>query len=763
MKRVLIILAAICFVCLSFFGCKQQESPEPTAAPAEQITQDKSDAEVDVSQYTLRELAEKHNLLVGGACEPYHLEDAEFAKTFAENFNLITPENCMKMESIEPRQGEFDFVKGDKIVDFAEQNDMSVRGHTLVWHNQMPSWITSREDWTREELLDVMETHIKTVVGHYKGRVQIWDVVNEPLEITSYRETLWYEVIGPEYIELALQWAHEADPDAKLYINDYFVEENNAKSTAMYNMVVDLLERGIPLDGVGLQFHINVDDPYDMTSVYTNVKRFVDLGIEVDFTEIDVRINGSVTEDDLQRQAKIYKDLYEMAAGTDGANTVTTWGLSDRYTWVLDQYEGYSSPLLFDISYNEKPALTEVKKALLQDEIKLDYENKLTSLASERVVIAPLEARKMANAPTIDGVVRDGEWDETVKYSFVYNQLNDMDASYDYDDIYGEFTIGYKDGYLYGKIDRQDQKTYTETPDAYLNDCFEVFLEYETFFIQLRSKVGYSFAADSKCEDEIAVWSEDGSVVEFSFKLPISDVEGMVMGFNIALADNDGGGREVQLYPIAGHNRSYMGEDLASIKFQGDTPRPSTSLRIYPAFEVTTKASHPVIDGVNSENEWYGGIDYILGFNQYNELDKTMPEADDFYAEWEMVHYKNVLYGRMEVRDDIIYTDDTDKSKNDHLELSMKIDGEFYTISIEAGSNEAVGDFPYSIDVKWSEDNTCLEYMITFDKELEKERIIPFIICYTDNDGEGVESRMYPISGADKAIDEGNIAELLIN
>lgn len=763
MKKILIISAALLLICSSFSGCAKQENSEPTAALEEEMTGEQIVEEIDVSSFSLRELAEKHNLLVGGACEPYHLEDEEFAKTFAENFNQITPENCMKMESIQPKQGEFDFVKGDKIVEFAQENDMIVRGHTLVWHNQMAPWVEAKDDWTREELLEVLETHIKTIVGHYKGKVQIWDVVNEPLEITSYRETLWYNVIGPEYIELALQWVHETDPDAKLYINDYFVEENNAKSTAMYNMVVDLLDRGIPLDGVGLQFHINVDEPYDMISVYTNVKRFVDLGVEVDFTEIDVRINGTVTDEDLQRQAEIYSDLYELAAGIDGANVVTTWGLSDRYTWVVDNYVGYSSPLLFDIDYKEKPALTAVKRTLYQDEIKLGYENKLTSLALERVVLAPLEAKKMTNAPFIDGTVSDNEWHETVKYSFIYNQIGDMDQSYDYEDIYGEFTIGYKDGYLYGRITIEDDKTYTESIDAYQNDCFEVFLGHETYFIQLRAKAGQDFAADSKCEDKLAVWSEDSSVVEFSVKLPISDVEGMVMGFNIALADNDGGGREVQLYPITGDNKSYMGEDLTSIKFEGDTPRPSTALRICPAYVVASKASHPKIDGINQEKEWYGGVDYIFGFNQLKELDKTMPDFDDFYGVWEIIHYENVLYGNVSVVDDIVYTDDSDSSQNDHLELSIKINGEFYTVSIEAGSNQAVGDFPYPIEIMWGTDNTCLEYKIIFDKDLEKERIIPFNISYTDNDGNGIESRMYPIAGSDKTIKEGNIAELLIN
>ncbi len=251
--------------------------------------------------------------------------------------------------------------------------------------------------------------------------------------------------------------------------------------------------------------------------------------------------------------------------------------------------------------------------------------------------------------------------------------------------------------------------------------------------------------------------------MEFSFKLPVENAEGMIMGFNIALSDNDGSGREVQLYPITGRNVSYQGKDLIGIRFEGDTPIPSDKIRYCPSFNVSPKIAHPVIDGINEDTEWYGGVDYLFGFNQYSELDQSMPEVDDFYGRWKFLYDENLLFGQVLVNDDVVYTDDADTMNNDHVELSMKLNGEFYTVGIEVGNNSATGDFPYPVEVKWSDDNTCLEYMITFDDVLETDRIIPFNISYTDNDGDGVVSRMYPVAGSDKLFTEGNAAELLIN
>ena len=173
-----------------------------------------------------------------------------------KHFNTITAENCMKSALIQPREGEFSFENADKFVEFGEKHGMHIVGHTLVWHSQAPRWFFTDSlgnDVTREVLVERMKTHIHTVVGRYKGRVHGWDVVNEAIENDgSWRKTKFYEIIGEDYIDLAFQFAHEADPDAELYYNDYSMADAGRRD-AVVRMVNDLKGRGIRIDGIGLQ------------------------------------------------------------------------------------------------------------------------------------------------------------------------------------------------------------------------------------------------------------------------------------------------------------------------------------------------------------------------------------------------------------------------------------------------------------------------------------------------------------------------------
>lgn len=315
----------------------------------------------DDETLSLRELADANDLYIGAAVYTYHLDTESHQEVLVNEFNMLTPENEAKFCELQPEQGVYTFDRLDRLVELAEANDMTVRGHTLLWHECMPDWL-ARGDFTREEAIDIMRDHIYTVVERYKGRIPIWDVVNEAIDGGNYRRTPWLRMIGPEYIELAFQFAHEADPDAILFYNDYGAEGMNTKSQAIYTMVSDMVMRGVPIHGVGLQSHITVGDtlgwlaPGNLTQ---NIQRIADLGLEVHITEMDVKYQGEATDEILQQQAGDYHRFMQVCLEIDACTAFIVWGVSDGYTWLRDPqfYDNPEvEPLLFDSDYEPKPA-----------------------------------------------------------------------------------------------------------------------------------------------------------------------------------------------------------------------------------------------------------------------------------------------------------------------------------------------------------------------------------------------------------------------
>jgi len=281
--------------------------------------------------------------------------DRTYREILAREFNVVTPENELKFGPLCPLPNTYNFRPADEIVKFAERNKMKVRGHCLVWHNQLPSWIYG--DFTREELMDILRNHIYTVVGRYKGKIYAWDVVNEAIaDDGSLRQTIWLEKIGPEYIELAFKWAHEADPDALLFYNDYGIEEINRKSNAVYELVRGLLKKGVPIHGVGFQTHLSLERPPNLDSVAKNIKRFEELGLIVEITEMDVSIRKPATSKELDMQAKIYSDILKIYLSSSNPRTFVMWGFVDKYSWIDYTFPGYGAATIFDNEYNPKPA-----------------------------------------------------------------------------------------------------------------------------------------------------------------------------------------------------------------------------------------------------------------------------------------------------------------------------------------------------------------------------------------------------------------------
>jgi endo-1,4-beta-xylanase len=330
---------------------------------------------------------------VGAALAPAQFtgQDTKETQLVEAQFNSTTPENVLKWALIHPRPDTFDFSLADKYVEFGEQNHMFVIGHNLVWHSQTPKWVFEDDKGnplTRDALLDRMHDHIMKVVGRYKGRIKGWDVVNEALnEDGSLRQSAWMKIIGDDYIEQAFRFAHEADPDAQLYYNDYSLE-NEAKRKGVLELVRKLKAKGVPITGVGLQDHVSLDWP-TTDQIDNTIKEFGKLGVKVMITELDVDVlpNASRSADvslkvasdpklnpyadglpeSVQQQlARRYADLFRTYARHCGLVTrVTFWGVTDKDSWKNDwPVRGRTNyPLLFDRNAQPKPAFDAVIRA----------------------------------------------------------------------------------------------------------------------------------------------------------------------------------------------------------------------------------------------------------------------------------------------------------------------------------------------------------------------------------------------------------------
>jgi endo-1,4-beta-xylanase len=304
---------------------------------------------------------------IGVAVSPEALTGEE-GELIRRQFNSLTAENVMKMGPIHPQEDRYNWEPADKIVAFAQANNMRMRGHCLVWHRQTPEWIF--QNASREVLLQRMKEHITSVVSRYKGKIYAWDVVNEAInDDGSYRESQWYKIIGEEYIAKAFQYAHEADPDALLFYNDYNTE-SPVKREKIFLLLKKLKEAGIPLHAVGIQGHWNLDQ--SASEVAKTIDTFATLGLLVQVTELDLSVykDKSETQKDLtteleQRQADLYKDLFKVFR--DHKNTITGitfWNVSDKHSW-LDNFptrDRKNYPLLFDQQLKPKKAYFEVVK-----------------------------------------------------------------------------------------------------------------------------------------------------------------------------------------------------------------------------------------------------------------------------------------------------------------------------------------------------------------------------------------------------------------
>lgn len=319
---------------------------------------------------------------IGAAIEPNQTVGLN-AELLKKHVNWLVAENVMKPDAIQPTEGNFTWDNADKIVRFAKENGMEVRYHTLVWHNQVGAWFfkdaegkpmveetdLAKREANKKLLLKRLETHVRAIVGRYKDDIHSWDVVNEVIEPGDpggMRASDWYKITGTDYIETAFRAAREAGgSEAKLYINDYGTD-NPAKRDRMYELIKGMLDKGVPIDGVGHQTHIGIHGP-TVDSIVESMQKFGELGLDNLVTELDMSIYAwndrrdlgeDIPDDLLEKQANRYRELFEaFRANKDILSGVVFWGIADNHTWLNSfPVTRTDAPLLFDKQMHAKPA-----------------------------------------------------------------------------------------------------------------------------------------------------------------------------------------------------------------------------------------------------------------------------------------------------------------------------------------------------------------------------------------------------------------------
>jgi endo-1,4-beta-xylanase len=339
-------------------------TPAATANPTHDSGQ--SSGAVAVPDDSLRALASRVGLRIGTAVNTDVLAtNATYRQITADQFSSVTPENVMKWQVVEPTQGTYDWSAADKLVKFAEAHGQLVRGHTLVWHSQLPTWLTAGT-YTSTELRDLLRKHITDEVTHFKGNIWQWDVVNEAFnDDGTMRKTIWLDAMGPSYIADAFRWAHQADPKALLFYNDYNIEGLGPKSDAVYALAKQLRAQGVPIDGIGAQGHL--DTKYGFPDrMQQNLQRFADLGLKVALTEVDVRttVPDTTTPEKLAQNAD-YSQMLEACLLVRACISYTVWGFGDAFSWVPSVFKGEGAADIYDENLQPKASYFALQQTLM--------------------------------------------------------------------------------------------------------------------------------------------------------------------------------------------------------------------------------------------------------------------------------------------------------------------------------------------------------------------------------------------------------------
>ncbi|MDX8339601.1 endo-1,4-beta-xylanase [Draconibacterium sp. IB214405] len=357
------------FSLLLFVACGESSDEFiPEEEEEEEETRPTNIAEYNASDEGLKDyyLPEEY-FQIGAAIEPSAITNSYDVKLLKRHINSLTAENVMKWSTLQATEGNFNYTQADKIVAFAQANGMKVRGHTLCWHNQVPSWVfrDGSQEASKELVLERLRTHITNVVTHFKGKVYVWDVVNEAIDDggSQYKNTDWYRICGEDYIFEAFKAARQADPDAKLFYNDYSATSPN-KRDKIYTLLSKLHTQNL-VDGIGMQGHWNIDAP-SSNNITSAFDKYAYLDLEIQITELDVSVYTSdanaeseYTSDIASQQKSAYNRYFSLFRDyKDNITSITFWGVCDNHTWLdnfpVNNRKNY--PFLFDINYDPKPA-----------------------------------------------------------------------------------------------------------------------------------------------------------------------------------------------------------------------------------------------------------------------------------------------------------------------------------------------------------------------------------------------------------------------
>lgn len=333
---------SISFVVLAGFLPLAMAAPGPTPVPA-------ATAPASTSTAKLHQLIKsKGKTYFGTATDNPELTNQAYLANLDDNtmFGQITAANSFKWDATEPSRGVFTFANADTIANLARNNGQLLRGHNCVWHQQLPAWVTNG-NFDAADLTSIIQTHCSTLVSHFKGQTISWDVVNEPLnDDGTFRQSVFFNTLGENYIPIALRAARAADPSTKLYINDFNIEGTGAKSTAMQNLVRSLQSQGVPIDGIGIQSHLIVNEL--PPNIQQNIQAFANLNVDVAITELDIRMTLPSTPALLQAQKADYTLVVQACMAVSRCIGITIWDWTDKFSFVPSTFPGMGAACPWD-------------------------------------------------------------------------------------------------------------------------------------------------------------------------------------------------------------------------------------------------------------------------------------------------------------------------------------------------------------------------------------------------------------------------------
>jgi endo-1,4-beta-xylanase len=530
-------------VCVSILVCLNMTMGMSLAD--EQATKDQEKKEVHIENLTPLKDIYKGKFLIGNIYNSFNLTGVD-RDIILHHFNVVTPENMMKPDAMQLQKGVFTFESADAMTGFCQENGLNTVGHTLAWHGQTPDWMNAA--CGREEAIGRLRNHISNVAGHYSGKLLSWDVVNEAIQDgarlpadgnwkSCLRDTPWLRNIGNDYIELAFQFAHEADPNAKLYYNDYNLNDNN-KAEIAAAMFTDLKKKGVPIDGIGMQAHYSTTLP--VATVEHSLELFKKTGAEISITELDVVVSkaeaSGLTKEEEIAQGQMYAQLFRLYNQySDVIERVTFWGYADTRSWRSSNF-----PCLFDGNYKAKEAYYAVA----------DPDGYLKKHPLKEIP-EPNTLNAVKGTPVIDGTV-DEIWNQAKEEPVRIMTMAWQGATGTVKTLWDEKNI-------YVLVRVKDKTLNTDNKNAYEQDSVELFLDENNdksyyyqendgqFRVSCKNVVTLGSNGEREGFESAVKLTEEGYLVEARIPLTTTAEKGKVMGFDVQINDSNERGERISV------------------------------------------------------------------------------------------------------------------------------------------------------------------------------------------------------------------------